>query len=205
MVDERQTKGFRAFCTHLLAAQNGDASIQRQVNSMRQEANQQMDRIESDAANLPIALDQITKRYTQDELRVIRTGAPITESVAHKFFENTLILAGILFAGHPAVSGLPSWKRLYDTYLFRFALCAQLLALRWAASGNPHKLKAERIRNDIVDISFSASATYYDGIITHDRKLASIYEECKAVLNQGAPSGSLIPLLRPLIPSRNLV
>jgi hypothetical protein len=45
-------------------------------------------------------------------------------------------------------------------------------------------VSAQRLRNDLVDINFAAFATYFDGLLTADDKLASIYLEAKIWLEK---------------------
>jgi hypothetical protein len=43
--------------------------------------------------------------------------------------------------------------------------------------GGAGKTKPEKLRNDVIDINFAAFATYFDGLITSDKRAAQIYEE----------------------------
>jgi hypothetical protein len=83
---------------------------------------------------------------------------------------------------HPSGIRLPSPQDLPNTFLFRHALCAYLLHVRWIKNGGQKNVKPEKIRNDLVDVIFCSYATFFDGMLTHDKKLASLHDESRAVL-----------------------
>jgi hypothetical protein len=74
-------------------------------------------------------------------------------------------------------------EELSNTFLFRTALSAFFLALDWISVGGPKDVKITKIRNDIVDVSFAAYATYFDGVLSMDEKLVRIYHRAAFVLD----------------------
>lgn len=183
LIDERQTQGFGEFCRDLRAAQNGDPSFRKKILAHGRAATAHMDAITADAAGLPEAIDEVTKNYTEAELRALRNGSPFTEEMIDKVIRGVLLLAAELMKKHPRVTKLPDATELPNTYIFRDALCAYLLALRWISVGGARNIKPEKMRNDIVDVSFAAYATYFDGLLTADKKLNQVYEEAKHLLD----------------------
>jgi hypothetical protein len=57
-----------------------------------------------------------------------------------------------------------------------------LWLLDWISMGGPKGVKAEKIRNDIVDVSFATFATYFDGLLSMDEKARRIYQQAAIVL-----------------------
>ena len=45
----------------------------------------------------------------------------------------------------------------------------------WVAVGGAKNVKVERLRNDIVDVSFAGHATYFDGLLSADVKATELY------------------------------
>jgi len=70
---------------------------------------------------------------------------------------------------------------LQNLYLFRFAVCGVCLAMRWIRSGSPPR-KREKIRNDIIDLTFAAHGTFFDGVLSRDVGLKEIHNEAWAIL-----------------------
>src|SRR5690606_14600855 len=106
-------------------------------------------------------LEAASKDYSQEELRILRKSEPVTEELFDKITKNILKMAAFLFAAHPGVKELPPAIELPYTFIFRYAMCGYLLALRWISLGGFKDARPERVRNDIVDVTFSAYGTYF--------------------------------------------
>src|SRR5882724_2200631 len=182
MIDDGQTRGFPAWCRHLEAARQGDLPLQKQLMENGREASAHMDRVLADAVKFSDGLEQVSGTYSSTELRILRRDVPFTEELFDKTMRNILLMAGFMFAGHPRVRKLPPASELPHTFIFRAALCAYLMALRWIYVGGAKNAKPEKIRNDIVDVNFAAFATYFDGLLTEDVKLKGIYQDAKFLL-----------------------
>jgi len=89
--------------------------------------------------------------------------------------KNITLLSIAMFRDHPQVTKKPPLAELINTFIFRMSLCGNLLAQEWISVGGAKGVKPQKIRNDIVDISFAAYATYFDGLLTGDKKLLKIY------------------------------
>lgn len=42
--------------------------------------------------------------------------------------------------------------------------------------------RPEKVRNDLIDANFATFATYFDGILTNDKKLFGLYTETHVLL-----------------------
>jgi hypothetical protein len=176
LIDERLTREFATYCRALLAAKRGDASIQAQVLKHGQVATARMDAMLADAANIPAIIDELaSETYTNDELQIVRKRSTYTEQMISKMFKNITLLSMAMFRDHPMVMQKPPLAELINTFIFRISLCGNLLAQEWLSVGGAKGVKPERIRNDIVDISFAAYATYFNGLLTGDKKLRKVY------------------------------
>lgn len=184
MVSEDQTKGFAAWCKNLAAAKRGNMALEKQLLDAGRDADAQMNRILADMKTFADTLEEISKSYTPAELQILRTDAPYTGALFEKINANILHLAAMFFVGHPKVVRLPPVDELPNTFIFRFALCGYLLALRWIRVGGAKKVKHEKLRNDMVDVNFAAYATYFDGLLTADAKATEIYRDANFLLKR---------------------
>lgn len=182
LIDEQQTQEFPEFCQHLVTVQQGNLSIQRQLLEHGRTAAANINRIQADAASLSNTITEIAKDFTDTEIRVLRKGSPLTKEMADKFIRNVLFVAGYMFKDHPRFTKFPKAEELPNTFIFRAALCAYLLSLRWISDGGAQSAKPAKMRNDIVDVSFAAYATFFDGVLTKDKKLKDIYEQAAFIL-----------------------
>lgn len=184
LIDEIQTGEFSAYCKNLLAAQHGNVGLQNSILEHGREATARMDRMLADVANLPGVLSEVAGNYTDAEVKILRKGSELTEDMIDKLIQHILLLAATLFRDHPRVSKLPDATELPNTFIFRNALCAYLLMLEWISVGSPLKIKPERMRNDLVDLHFAAYATFFDGLLTADKKLDRIYQDASLLLSK---------------------
>ena len=69
-----------------------------------------------------------------------------------------------------------------DAFVFRYALCTHILIVK-ASAGTP-KTNREKLRNDMVDVNFATFATYFDGLMTADKKAAEIYADAELFLRE---------------------
>lgn len=183
LIDHDQTRGFRMYCDHLLAAKLGDVYLRDQILRLGREADAQMARVLSDAINIPVAIDEIAKTFTEAELKIIRrTDLPLSEELASKVIKHVLLLTQSLYSLHPRSAVVRSFDELLNTFQFRAALCSYLWALDWISLAGPKSVKAEKIRNDLVDVNFAIFATYFDGLLSMDEKARRIYQQAAIVL-----------------------
>jgi hypothetical protein len=121
-------------------------------------------------------IERLTKTLTDTDVRALKVRAETREAIAHKTLENVLWIASFMFRDHPRVSKRPRWDEAINTFIFRSALCLYLWVLHWISVGGAKGAKAETIRNDIVDLTFAAYATFFDGLLTGDNKLSEIHK-----------------------------
>lgn len=182
MIDKDQTKGFPDWCQGLDKAMAGDQELKRQILENGRAADAHLDIMLADQDSFADNLEEVTKHFTNAELKELRKDEPISKELFLKIFDNILEMAKSMFAAHPDAPKLPSARRLPYTFIFRYALTGYLVALRWIAVGGAKNVKPAKIRNDIVDATYAAYATYYDGLLSNDVKANEIYEEAKSFL-----------------------
>jgi hypothetical protein len=184
MIDWKQSEGFVEYCRHLDRAKNGNAGVQRQLLRLGVEAQDHMDRLLADASRVPEVIERLADRFDGDEIRALRTRGALSGTTSEKIVRNIMFTAAQLFRDHPRVDRLPDWAHAPNTFIFRLALGAHLWALRWISVGGAKKVRPEKMRNDMVDIQFATYATFYDGVLTADKKVAELYKEMLALMHR---------------------
>lgn len=183
LIDTIQTKEFSLYCRHLTLARAGNEGLQHQLVAFGEEATQHLDRILADAQLMPETINHVADAYTEDERRLLRTGRPFTNVMIEKLIVSVLRIAITMFDGHPSIQHLPPRHELPNTFIFRAALCVYLLALDWISVGSAKGARAETIRNDMIDVTFAAYATYFDGLLSNDGKAKRIHQEARLLLD----------------------
>jgi hypothetical protein len=130
-----------------------------------------------DASGVADAIRETAHTFLPSQLAELRRRGTISKETGDVVLQNVLLLAERLFKAHPDVTELPTADKLRDTLVFRFALATQLLVVRWLSEGGIDNVSTDKLGNDIVDMTYVAYATFFDGILSKDRKLLSIYDE----------------------------
>jgi len=92
-------------------------------------------------------------------------------------------MGAFLFAAHQSINELPAARELPYTFIFRYAMGGYLVALRWMSVGRARNVKPEKIRNDIVDCTYAAYATYFQGLLSLDVGTNEIYADAKFLID----------------------
>jgi hypothetical protein len=197
MIESGQTKGFGVWCAGLDKAEAGDKEYRRQLVEAGNDASEQMNRIIAAQSTYAKVIEDEAKKYTADELQILRTDQPYTQEMLDKMAERVISLTIKFFEHHPDQVKMPIVWELPDPFLFRFAVCAYVQTLRRIRDVGAQGVKADKIANDIVDATFAAHATYFQGLLSKDAKATELYRNVKHVL-KGFPVspdklGKLLP------------
>jgi len=180
--DPIQTGKFREFCLGVRLAVQGNSALVTQILQNGRLASEHFDKLQKDAQVIAKGIEELTKSFKPDHLRAFRKQKKLDAEVIDRIIRDILFLSGILFRDHPDVDEIPQASQLPNSYIFRNAVSTYLLALHWISDGGPGNVKREKLRNDIVDMHYVAYATFYDGLLTRDIKMARIYQETCFVL-----------------------
>jgi hypothetical protein len=96
--------------------------------------------------------------------------------MAVKIFDGVMRLALKFYAIHPGIDKLPAANEVPYTLIFRMALCAYIHALRWRVAGGAAGALTQTMCNDIIDVTYAAYATCFDGLLSKDQKAKEIYD-----------------------------
>lgn len=184
VIDVEHTATFPTFCRSLELAQAGNEAVQRQLLEHAEVAREHLERMRHSSTEMAAGISEIATAFTPGELKIIRRRAePYPAALREKIGDRILELAIRLLGSHPEVPDIPdTFDEARDRYLFRAAICAMELAIRWIAVGGAEAAKPEVLRNDQVDIQFASIATYFDGLFSNDIKVVAIYEAALAWL-----------------------
>lgn len=183
-IDEAQTRDFETFCQQVTrAAAVGDARVARAAANHRAEAVKHFEQMLYDARDFSDALAGIREAFTPTELKALRRGDGYTAELLDKIVRQVMYLAARLTADHPDRPRFPrELDHALNTYAFRYALCGFLMALERIERGAIENVKPEKFRNDIVDMGYVTCATFFDGLLTNDRRMRQRYNEAMAFL-----------------------
>jgi len=182
LIHYESTNEFPNFCRKIKAAKRGNRSIQRELLDKCKQAKRHMEKGESFANVMVRAIEDAKTIFTRDELNFYKEGQPFPQEMLLKFTDYVFRTAIIFHSEVPSFTALPSFERKGYYFVFRYALCICLLVVDWLSEGGAQGVSDSKMNNDAVDMIIVAYATYFDGILTNDKKAQRIYEKAAELL-----------------------
>ncbi len=169
----------------LQRAEQGNRGALKQILDHGRAADQQMDKILAGMVDLPATLsDMVDTMFTGSEVAEVRAGKGYGADLISKFFDIADYLALRFYKAHPQRPRPPSRRSRYDAFLYRYAMAGLIYFLSWVKDGSQMKKAADKLRNDMVDISFATYGTYFNGVMTEDKRVRALQLELRVVLEQ---------------------
>lgn len=169
----------------LKQAAAGNLGAIRQITEHGKAADRQMEKILADMIELPAALRDMMQTFlTKDEIAAIRARKPYSAALIGKLFELSDQMALRFYKAHPRKPRLPSRRARYDAFMYRFSLACFIYFLGWVREGGQINKAAEKFRNDSVDINFATYGTYFNGIMSDDKKVRELNIQLTIVLEK---------------------
>jgi hypothetical protein len=180
LIDHPGTKNFPNFLRDI--TNTDDEKIIEQLLERQAWANEHQDRVRLGMEKYPDAVREIASAYSKEERSHMRGSNPYPNNLGRKILDAVCQLTEDVYKRiHPAATQFNG--PIYNTYHFRYSLCTFLLILRIVADGGNASTNISKIVNDDYDMTYCAFATYFDGLLTKDRKAMSIYLEARSVIN----------------------
>lgn len=185
LIHDGVTAGFPEYCRHLMAE---TAPFARQSATKGQNAEAILSTIMANVQPMKEALPTLGDAYSDEARSAMREDRVPDAATIDVMMRNSIRVAALICADHPNIRRRPkdfndqSFDAFLNTYVFRLALCGQLLALHWAAFGGLPDAKPNTVRNDLIDLQVATCATYFDGLLTNDQRLRRIHRYACGVL-----------------------
>jgi hypothetical protein len=177
LIDQTSTSGFSTFCNNAKAAYEGDELLSAAISKKTSYAHRYSEWLMHSHQPIVDGIKGIPKLYAPSDLKALRKGEELSEDFMDRITKNIIELTELLLAKHPDVKTLPKFDLLKNSYAFRFATCAYFLSLRWIKDGGIDQVSPEKLRNDVVDMSYATYATYFDGLLSMDKKMNELYDK----------------------------
>lgn len=175
LIDEAQTDNFPKYIRALRLAEEGNAHFRSQIQSLGKSANEHLDKMQSEAEEIRGALKVLCKSYTKEELGLLRVKENYTPELIEKVVRTVLEMAALIYKDSPIVRRTPTYSELPNTFIFRVTFSCYLLGLQRYANGGLGRLNSAKLRNDFVDMMFVAYGTYFDGLLSSDKNVNSMF------------------------------
>jgi hypothetical protein len=169
----------------LQRAEQGHRGALKQILDHGRAADKQMDKILAGMADLPATFsDMCDEVFTQSEVTEVKVGKEYGATLVRKLFDIADYLALRFYKAHPLRPKAPSRRSRYDAFNYRYAMASLIYFLSWVKDGGQMEKAAAKLRNDMIDISFATYGTYFNGVMTEDKRVRALQLELRVVLEQ---------------------
>jgi hypothetical protein len=182
MIDQSTTREFERFCSYIGLAQQGDQWQIEQLEERGREAEKQIYAVQKGGQGITEYFQIFESQFSKQEIRDIRQGEPYQRSTIKKFVALVALFAGESYEIHPSTSKWPKPHEWPHTFIYRNSIVKYVYFFRWIQNGSPSTINEVKVRNDLIDMNFATYATFFDGLMTKDKKLEELYMKSDDVL-----------------------
>jgi len=183
LVDDNRTVGFTEFCRQVQLAREGDATMSEEITRRGQWVSDYFEERRTRHDAIVDGIKGFIKSFEPSHLKALRTYQPLPPDMIEKAKKDVVLLSAFLFRDSPAATHRALSNGLRNHYIFRHTLSVYLLCLRWIADGGVDHLPPEKLGNDFVDMTYVSYATYFDGLLSGDKKMNELYGDTMWFLN----------------------
>jgi len=182
LIDEAQTDGFGRYCRALFSNRWTEEEAKWDRERKQQVANQKYQRGLRSVETIRETIEVLKKRCTPDELKALRRKELLPTEFWFRFSDYVFDTAEAF--GRQQGAGPVTGEALLYSYTFRYALCGLARAVDWISQGGYATAPPEKLMNDYTDMGYAAYATFFDGILTNDKKLKEIHDFADRLLRR---------------------
>ena len=174
---------FKHFFGQIKKAREGNEAYKHELLKLGQEATEYIESMKNNAQLFINSTKEFNTTFSESDLKTLRKGDTYPKDLIERIIREILLLTADLITSHPDNLSLPDWPSIKNHYVFRYSMCGYLLRLKWISDGGIEQYPVEKMRNDLVDITYSAHATYFDGLLSDDGKVNEIYLQAKHLID----------------------
>lgn len=171
----QHTETFPEFLREVRLAEAGDSAIEKSLLWRGREASARMDDLLSKAGLLMEGNMAMVSSLTAADIKAIRGNRIVPPDILSRVFGIAMDIAEAFRQSSEEPIPPPSMRMRNKDFLFRVGLGITCSCLEWVRTGSTESVKAEKVRNDYVDVMLSVYGTYFNGLMTADAKLTRIH------------------------------
>lgn len=175
LVCSSDTKNFRELSKKIANTNRRDEGFNFQCIEMKSEAEAELHRIRSGAENMAGSIIKYFSSLSKSEKNLLRAGPPYDSQTLSLIFKNIEEMTVFMFSKKVEFTKSKYFTEFWNSYLFRSGVCGYFLFQEWFLAGGLKDVKAKTMMNDLLDAQIAAYATYFDGLLSRDKKIQRIY------------------------------
>ena len=175
-ISKELTLILRKFCLRVSKADDSDTEDAKDLVRRSRAATQDLDKMMGVGVLMPIIIETYIQEMDKDFVKYVRTGKKWTMK-EYEFVRSHV--HEICKKPFKEIYGtqLSEKENILNHYIFRDNLTTFFLALKWVTEHGWINYPVEKMRNDIIDMHYVTFATYFDGVLSNDKKINSIYQQ----------------------------
>ena len=173
--DESKTRDFVRFCR--IFSQDGVPSsyLRQNITDYGLSASEWRERFTRQTLSIREGIRNLEKQITSDDLKALRSGQLASPAFTEQAVRNIMGVTALHFRNVVRADPMPDSDQALFTFPFRYAVCTYALSLKWVIDGGYANAAQPKLRNDYIDMTYAAYATFFDGLMTRDTKLRQVY------------------------------
>lgn len=115
------------------------------------------------------------------ELQQLRNSGQMSANIANAVVQGVSHNTDLYFR-KIGFEHMPGPNEVVYSFQLRFILANYVLGLLWGLAGGLQQADAKKVRNDVTDTTYAAYASFYDELVTNDKKLAAVHLHTRNLL-----------------------
>ena len=181
LIDMEQTVEFPEFCRQVLSENN--PLLSNDLLFKQNIASKYIEGLENGHELIVEGVKGFSKSHAPSHMKSLRRDESPPEDFMVDITDNIIHTAIIMCEKHPDIEYTPDTQSIKTSYLFRYIASAYFLSLEWIKKGGLDSVTKKKLRNDYIDMSYVAYATYFDGLFSNDKKTNDIYQRIMPYLD----------------------
>ena len=191
LIDQRETNFFPQFCKMIYGESPQAKAFQSSFLKHSAEAKEFMNSLIKNMDGTIELYQGLELEWPKEAISLLRkTGYADSKESIEWLFRFMSDLTSQVVSKAPGGISWPAKHEWPFMFSYRSCLFYALHFQEWLIKGSPDEIAAKNLRNDVVDINFATFATFFDGLMTRDRKCEARYFEGRVLLDK-----ALIPAL----------
>ncbi len=161
-----------------------DQGLKMQMGELEGVAAKQHRALIEQVASLESGMIDACNLFSNSELAEIRSGVLPSKSTRAKIFELLRdTVAEFMIKNIDAMPvGRVTFGEIKNTFSFRYPLCMLIYYVEWVQIGRQRLGEGKSRTNDVVDMQQAAISTFFNGILSGDKKLKRVSGSARAIL-----------------------
>ena len=158
--------------------------LERTMQEAEAYASTMIERLRDEVLDWEDALVSAARVFTREERRTIAMRQKVSVATARKA-RNLLLdtTQSFMIDNQPKRAAAPmKVKDAMSMFGFRYSLCVLIHTLSWISEGGGRGKKIEKRINDAIDLQVAAVSTYFEGVLSGDKQVATTAIAARSIL-----------------------